>query len=930
MAVVLLVGFGISWFSCQISHAALLAHWNFDNSSLADSSGNGFHLTKTPASGEYNTDSFTYAANGDGKALSSEGNASAYVDFGNLATLNSFTVSMWVNADPQGWDNYWTVRGSSDTSWSDGNAGLRFQSRGKTRINSAIYVNTSDLTFPGGILDHENDSGSYNRGSYNHLVFTVANGTGTFYFNGESIGTIANCTSNQMLGIFSLAGSAFQNSEDNRNMKGNFDNVSVYNRGLSTAEVTSIYNAGSASTNSFADIYSRKLSGTAGTWSEKVWDYQFGESGTVVPNQTWENYAQVKLSSDGNATLTIDQDIHTSKTTLGNEGITLSVADGKTATIRGLNGSGFTKSGAGTMKIEGDENYVGTKNIALTIEGGILDVTSDAKLFSSYNTSIVTVKTGGTLRIGNLVTYRNSNLGCLTSNNTARIFDGGTIEIVGGTQSGSNSFQVTAKGGTLLNSTANTTVTFDQHIDGSKILHPLQLGGTLTVGGAGNFVFNAPFAGAGSLIKTGTGTATLRHANNTFTGEINALEGILAISGKTQSNIRVSGAEVQILSGANASANAIRISDTGGLSEKTSTLNIQGGTLTITGTNKEDTINTNLMVGHWPGQAVLNVTGGTLNVKNAWTSISWDSSGELNISGNGVANLYGINVHNLRNNDAELNVTDGGRLNVGAAGIFFVPTAEFPTQKANKTVTFGDATVGAFADWGSSMNITLSGTNSGTLFNTTDSDDSTTARTITLSGVLSGNGGLNVTGKGTLVLSGKNTYSGSTEVASGTTLQLDGSIANSDLTLLPDATLTGDGELAMNSLNAAAGSRILLEVSGQGIYDALDVAGNAVLGEGVLDFDFGNLDLLAITDTPMTILTAETVELPENLINLLADSWRGIVDLSLLSLADNLGYALVANISPAVPEPSTWILGVLGILGGMFCLKRKGIIRKTC
>ncbi|MDO5113426.1 MAG: LamG-like jellyroll fold domain-containing protein [Planctomycetia bacterium] len=926
MAVVLLVGFGISWFSCQISHAALLAHWNFDNSSLADSSGNGFHLTKTPANGSYNTGSFTYATNGDGKALSSEGNASAYVDFGSLATLNSFTVSMWVNADPKGWDNYWTVRGSSDTSWSNGEAGLRFQSRGETRINSAIYVNTNDMTFPGGNLNHENDSGSYN-----HLVFTVANGTGTFYFNGESIGTITNCTSTQMLGIFTLAGSAFQNDEDNRNMKGYFDNVSVYNRGLSVTEVTSIYNAGSASTNSFADIYSRKLSGTAGTWSEKVWDYQFGESGTVVPNQTWENYAQVKLSSDGNATLTIDQDIHTSKTTLANEGITLSVANGKTATIRGLNGSGFTKSGAGTMKIEGDENYA-TTAANVVIAEGVLDITGNAKLFKgTYVASPITVQAGGTLRIGNLVAYRDSNLGCLTSNNTARVFDGGTIEIVGGNQSGSNSFTVTSKGGTLLNSTANTTVTFNQHVDGSKILHPLQLDGTLTVGGAGNFVFNAPFAGTGSLTKTGTGTATLTNANNTFTGTINALGGILAISGKTQSNLRVSGAEVQIRSGANASAYAIRISDASGLSGKTSTLNIQGGTLTITGTNKEETINTNLMIGHWPGNAVLNVTGGTLNVKNAWTSISWDSSGELNISGDGVANLYGINVHNSRSANAKLNVTDGGRLNVGAAGIFFVPTADSSTQKANKTVTFGNATVGAFADWDSSMNITLSGTQDGTTFNTTDSDDSTTARTITLSGRLSGDGGLNVTGTGTLVLSGANSYSGSTEVSSGATLQLDGSIANSDLTLLSDATLTGDGELAMNSLNAAAGSRILLEVSGQGIYDSLDVTGNAVLGEGVLDFDFGDLDLHAVTDTPMMILTAGTVELPENLSDLLADSWRGIVDLSLLTGMDDLGYALVANISSAnIPEPSTWILGVLGILGGMFCLKRKGITRKTC
>ncbi|MDO5113766.1 MAG: LamG domain-containing protein [Planctomycetia bacterium] len=690
-------------FSGQVSYAGLLANWNFDDGSLADTSGNGMALTQTPANGVYHTGSFSYLDNGGGKAISAGGNVNAYVDFGSMGQLNNYTVSMWVDADPRGWDNYWTFLGSSNTTWNDGTQGIRFQSFGSKAMEWNFCVK-NPTTGSQQVGDTRLTTTSADTGSYNHLVCTVSDGTATFYYNGTALTTtIANRGFDVGMGLFSLAGSVFQNSGDNRNMKGDFDNVSVYNRALTAAEVASIYNAGSATTNNFADIYSRELSGTTGLWSQSVWNHQLGESGTVTANRTWDNYSQVKLSSSGNATLTIDQDIHTSKTTLANGGITLSVADGKTAVLRGLTGSGFTKSGAGTMKIEGEENYGGGRSdLNLVVEGGILDITGDAKLFDSYNTSVVTVKTGGTLRIGNLVNYAASNLKYLTSNNTARIFDGGTIEIVGGDQAGNNSFQVTTNGGTFLNSTAGTTVRIDRYVEngGDGPLHPLLLNGTLTVGGAGNFLFNAPFHGSGGLTKIGSGTVTIASSENLFTGDVTVQEGILAISGKVLSKIQVQGGELQIRTGADVSGSALKL----------------------------------------------------------------ESS----------------------------------------------------------------------------------------------------------------------------------------------------------------AILSGDGLFSIKSLDAETGSRILLEVGEGGIYDALKVAESVVLGEGVLDFDFGELDLHDIADTPMTILTALEVSLPENLTDVLADSWRGIVDLQLLSGTDNTGYALVANVSSGnIPEPATWVLGLLGCLGGVWLIKRK-------
>lgn len=937
-SIILLEALLISLFFCQISQAGLLANWNFDNQSLADSSGNGKTLLTDHGSAEYLDE-------GDGKILNASED-SFYYDFGNEAQLNHFTISFWAKTQAGGnnWKNYWALLSSVEqTGTNNDYAGLRFQcidNAGKIG-GVAIYNGGKDQDYApisniGGFSIGFNPSWELPRSEYDHFVFTVDNGAAKLYIN-DTQRWSGNWTNTDKIGIFSLAGC--YNAGNGRDMPAYFDNVSVYNRGLTAGEVNSIFQAGSGSTNNFADIYSRELSGTEGKWSENVWKHQLGESGTITENRGWTDFSQVKLNSSNDAVLTIDQDIHTSKTTLtGN--VTLSVEERKTAVIRGLEGSSFIKSGAGTLKIEGDENYLADTSkdpaavaVQLRVTGGILDITGSAKLFNTqstdyYNASTITIETNGTLRISNFVNYGSSNLKCLASNSNVRILDGGTVEITGGNQSGQNSFEVTSKGGTLLSSVANATVTFEKFVDGSDNVHPILLNGNLTLGGAGDINLLAPISGGGGLIKAGTGKATIASSENTFTGDIVANEGILDISGKTQSNIRILGGTVQVLSGAEVSAQRILICDAAGLNEKTSTLNIQGGTVTITGTQKAENTGANLMIGHWAGNAVLNVTGGTLNVKDAWTLLSWDSSGELNISGTGVANLYGIDIHNSRESTAALNVTDGGTLNVGEAGIFFIPTDDQPTQRDSKTITFGNSTIGAFADWNSSMNITLAGTETGTTFHTTDSVDSATGRTITLEGALSGAGGLNVTGNGTLVLSGNNTYSGHTIVSSGATLQLDGSIANSALKLEENATLRGCGDSVLKSIETAANSRLLFEVDAEGNLHSWNVLDTATLSAGILDFEFEDLD--AIADTSLTLLTASQMEHPEQLSELLAEAWQGILDLSILHGMDGR-LALVASVSSGnVPEPSTWLLGMLGILGGMWCTRKKWAPGKVC
>ena len=101
----------------------------------------------------------------------------------------------------------------------------------------------------------------------------------------------------------------------------------------------------------------------------------------------------------------------------------------------------------------------------------------------------------------------------------------------------------------------------------------------------------------------------------------------------------------------------------------------------------------------------------------------------------------------------------GGSIYIGAASVASPPSA------ALYAINLGGGTVGAEATWASPLNMNLTGSNGPVTFNTA-------GNTITLSGALSGSGGLTKVGAGTLELSGANSYTGDTTVNAGT-LQLD-------------------------------------------------------------------------------------------------------------------------------------------------------------
>ena len=126
------------------------------------------------------------------------------------------------------------------------------------------------------------------------------------------------------------------------------------------------------------------------------------------------------------------------------------------------------------------------------------------------------------------------------------------------------------------------------------------------------------------------------------------------------------------------------------------------------------------------------VSGVITNVNNLWVGF-----------GNGLA------VYTL----------SGGSIYIGANGIT-------TTTSGTYDINLGGGTVGAEASWSSPLNMNLTNLNGSVTF------DPGAGNTITLSGALSGSGGLTVTDSGTLDLSGGYSYTGDTTVNAGI-LELD-------------------------------------------------------------------------------------------------------------------------------------------------------------
>lgn len=470
-----------------------------------------------------------------------------------------------------------------------------------------------------------------------------------------------------------------------------------------------------------------------------------------------------------------------------------------------------------------------------------------------------------------------------TSPSNDAVFAGadGSYSIAIGTQVAANCLTFANSGYTLsgsnlyLASTGTTSVAAGKTATINSVVTVATNGGlNLSVGSGANLNLGGGFLGNPALVLNGSGTCNFTSGTYTLgstrfnAGIMNQTGGVVAVStgwidyGASQStNYIISGGTLSVNSGAGAyltigrsymgtrtatltvkEAGTVNIGTTAGAygslmigsggGDVNSVLDVQGGALTV-GTSAA----TNLLYlfngGASAGKsAVMQQSGGTVTVQG----ISFGKESNLTWSSSALAKV----------------VLTGGNLYVGSLGIVRSGSA----AALPVSIELGGGTLGAAADWASSLNMALTGSNGNVTILAADTD--ATARNISLSGVLSGSGGLVKAGAGTLTLTGSNTYPGGTLVNGGTLLvnNVAGSgVGTGPVTVSSGATLAGTGIIGGavtidgNLLPGVTGSGTMtingnLAVSGSGTLQCMAGSGNNVLAVN------GNVTLSGTLNVP--------------------------------------------------------------------------------
>ncbi|WP_279130303.1 autotransporter-associated beta strand repeat-containing protein [Bilophila wadsworthia] len=280
----------------------------------------------------------------------------------------------------------------------------------------------------------------------------------------------------------------------------------------------------------------------------------------------------------------------------------------------------------------------------------------------------------------------------------------------------------------------------------------------------GNVIGNSVNVSGGTL----TGVSGGESNSGSATGNIVSISG-----GTVQSN--VNGGFVASGSG-KATGNIVNISGNADLSGAV----VAGGSSPDGDAFTDNTLNKN-------SDAAVHLARNFASVNFGYSGTA--NIGELDSTPTGSA-LSGVTVNTNANNVSFDGVISGsGSITKTGAGTLILSGTN--TYSGGTTISAGTLSIGSDTNIGSGTN-TIG--NKGTLLlsgNGTYTNDWTlsgagsaiaTDNNNTLSGVLSGNGGLTKTGAGTLTLSGTNTYTGMTTVRSGT-LALGSDLTSNQLTL---------------------------------------------------------------------------------------------------------------------------------------------------
>jgi fibronectin-binding autotransporter adhesin len=372
-------------------------------------------------------------------------------------------------------------------------------------------------------------------------------------------------------------------------------------------------------------------------------------------------------------------------------------------------------------------------------------------------------------------------------------------KIGAGTQvlSGANVYTgtTTVSGGTLQVGSGGTTGTLGIGAISNNASLVFNRSNTLTVANA--------ISGAGSLTQAGTGTTILTSANS-YTGAIAINQGTLQ-AGSTSAFGNNSAVTLADVAGATLNLNGFNssIGSLAGGGPAGGNVSLGAGTLT-TGGNNTSTIYGGTIGG--TGAFIKTGTGTlALTGANTYTGTTTVNAGTLQVGNGGTFGSLGTGAIS---NNASLVFNRSDTLTVANA---ISGTGSLTQAGAGTTIlTNANSYTGATAVSGGTLQVGNGGT-TGTLGTGAISNNASLvfnrSNTLTVASAISGTGSLTQAGGGTTVLSGANSYTGTTAINQGT-LQAGSTSAfgnNSAVTLADVAGATLDLNGFNNSIGSLAG-----------------------------------------------------------------------------------------------------------------------------